>query len=165
MNNCTPLSWRINRPATRRHGLFPFAIDNDMGRLLNDFLGVGETVANAGGSTPQEFVPALTVHEDKDQYLVTAEVPGVQEKDIEISLADGILTVSGEKRAEVEKTEGKTHFVSRRFGSFSRQIYLESSVDEEKIDAVVKDGVLTVKLPKASKADEKVKKVTVRSER
>lgn len=163
-NHCTPVSWRINRPAVRRSSLFPFGASGDMGRLLDEFLGFGQSSAVNGGSTPG-FVPALTIHEEKERYVVTAEVPGVPEKDIEISLADGILTVSGEKKVEeTGKTEGKTHYVSRRFGSFSRQIQLDSNIDESKIDAVVKDGVLTITLPKTA-AEEKVKKVTVRSER
>ena len=162
MNNYTPISWRWSKPTCKRSAFFPLAFEGEFDRFVKDLFNSGKINGETG---TQSYVPAMTVHETKDEYLVTAEVPGVTEKEIEISLAEGVLTVSGEKKEELDRTEGKTHYVGRRYGSFSQQVFLESTVDEDKIDATVKDGVLKIKLPKSSAPLEKVRKVSVRAEK
>lgn len=159
MNSITPLSWKLSKPAVSRSAFFPFALESELSRVMNDFFGSESPVSSSNGS----FAPAINVQETKEQYLVTAEVPGVSEKEIEISLNDGLLKVSGEKKEDFDRTEGKTHYTGRRYGSFSQQVYLSSPIDEDKIDASVKDGILTIVLPKSVKEQDKVKKVSVRS--
>ena len=160
MNNCTPLAWKWSKPVERRSAFFPFAIENEINRLVRDVFGTDEG-ANGSRTT---WKPAMTVDETKEHYLVTAEVPGIPEKELDISLVDGVLTVSGEKKEEIDRTVGKNHFHGRKFGTFSQQVFLEAQVDEDKIDATVKDGVLTIKLPKSTTSQEKVKKISVRAE-
>lgn len=163
MANYIPSAWRWSKPSERLGAFFPVTFENEVNRLMKDFFGNGGAVANS--SAVGAYVPAVNVHETKEQYLVTAEVPGVTEKEIEISITDGVLTISGEKKEEIDRTEGKTHYTGRRYGAFSQQVCLESPVDEDKIDASVRNGVLTVKLPKSTTIPEKVKKVSVRAER
>ncbi len=100
-------------------------------------------------------VPALDVHEDKDNYIVKAELPGMKKEDIDVSLQDGVLSISGERKSE-ESTENTTLYRSERFfGRFQRTVKLPASVSADKIKAQYKDGVLTVTLPKTEEAKPK----------
>lgn len=102
--------------------------------------------------------PNIEVSEQGNTVKVTAELPGLDEKDIDIQLANGVLIISGEKKTE---TEDKDRLFSERFyGRFERRIPLED-VDEDKVDAAFKNGVLTVKLPRTSAAQSKVKRIAV----
>lgn len=105
------------------------------------------------------FVPALDVKEDDKTIFVHAELPGLEEKDIDVSIKDGVLTLKGEKKAE-EKKEGRNHVrIERAYGSFFRSIALSSEVDESKVDAVFKNGILSITLPKSTtaKTEQKIK--------
>ena len=96
--------------------------------------------------------PAIDVAEEKDSILVRAEVPGCKADDIEISVYGNKLTISGEKKLDEEKKEKGYYHVESTYGSFRRELTLSTDVDQEKINAECKDGVLTVTLPKAAKA-------------
>ena len=105
--------------------------------------------------------PALNVSEDEKNITVEAELPGMESKDIDISLQNNMLVLQGEKRFEDEKKEGNYHRIERSYGSFSRTIPLSSSVDEDKVKASFKKGVLTVTLPK--QGVEQGKKISIES--
>ena len=93
---------------------------------------------------------------------MTAELPGLDEKNIEVNVANGVLTVKGQKEEdEVEKKED-FHLRERRFGSFSRSVRVPDTVDADKIDASFKNGVLKVTLPKKPEAQKPVKKIEVK---
>ena len=94
------------------------------------------------------FSPAFDVSETDEQLTVKAELPGIAEKDIDISISDGILTIKGEKKHEKEEEDAHYHTVERRYGSFSRTMRLPTDVDTEKVDATFKDGILRLTLPK-----------------
>jgi len=96
-----------------------------------------------------EWAPKLDFSETKDAYVVKAEVPGVEQKDINVSIQDQMLTIKGEKHKEKEEKDEKHHRVERSWGAFTRTLALPTGVDTEKIAATFKDGLLTVKLPKA----------------
>ena len=96
--------------------------------------------------------PALDVYDDKDAYQVSVELPGMKKEDIDISMHDGVLTVSGERKHERENKEGQTFRSERYFGKFQRSITLPSGVDPSKVSASYKDGVLLIHLPKAEEA-------------
>src|SRR5205807_9988386 len=99
--------------------------------------------------------PALDLYDNKENFLVKAEVPGMKKEDIEISLHDGVLTVSGERREE-KKHEGADIHRSERFvGRFQRTLTLPSDVDADKVKASYQDGILTVTLPKSEAAKPK----------
>jgi HSP20 family protein len=99
--------------------------------------------------------PALDVFDDKDNLVVTAELPGMKKEEINLSLHDGVLTISGERKHESEKKEGDTFRSERYFGKFHRSVTLPTAVDANKVKASYKDGVLTVELPKAEEAKPK----------
>jgi HSP20 family protein len=108
------------------------------------------------------FTPQLDLKETADKLVLSAELPGLTDKDVSVEIDNDILTISGEKRSEHKEEEDKGRYVSERtFGSFERSIRLAPDIDREKIDAVVKNGVLTVTLPKSAKAKSAVKKISV----
>lgn len=98
------------------------------------------------------WTPALDVHEDKDNYVVQAELPGVKKEDIEVSLNDGVLSISGERKSETRHQTAEVHRAERFFGRFQRTVTLPTAVSADKIQAAYKDGVLTVTLPKTEEA-------------
>ena len=98
--------------------------------------------------------PALDVYEDKENFVVKAELPGMKKEDIDVSLHDGSLTISGE-RTEEKVEKGERYRSERFFGRFQRIVALPASVDAARIKAQYKDGVLTVTLPKAEEAKPK----------
>jgi len=108
----------------------------------------------AGSPLPNSWAPAVDLYEDKDTLTVQAELPGLKKDDINISLEDGVLTISGERKNE-PKAEGAEYRSERFVGRFQRTVSLPSEVDAEKIKASYTDGVLTVTLPKSEKAKPK----------
>jgi HSP20 family protein len=101
------------------------------------------------------WAPALDVHEDKDNFIVRTELPGLKREDIEVSLQDGALIISGERKVE-EKREGvEVHRQERFYGKFQRALTLPAPVAADKVKAQYKDGVLTITLPKTEEAKPK----------
>ena len=107
------------------------------------------------------WTPALDVFDDKDHLTVTVELPGLKKEDINLSLHDGVLTVSGERKTEREQKEGETFRSERYFGRFQRSVTLPTAVDGGKVNAAYKDGILTVTLPKAEEAKPKQIEVSI----
>ena len=94
-----------------------------------------------------EWVPAVDISETDDQFKIDVEIPAISRDDINVSVKDGLLTVTGERKVEKE-TDGKMHRVERRYGRFSRSFRLPENVDEESIAAASKDGVLSLVVAK-----------------
>jgi len=117
----------------------------EMDRLWEEFFGPGRRALEP--FTPM-WAPAVDVAESADKVTIKAEVPGIDVKDLEISLVGDLLTIKGEKKAEKEEKGESYHLVERSYGSFSRSIRLPAPVDPDKIEATYKDGVLTVTCPK-----------------
>jgi HSP20 family protein len=112
---------------------------------------------------PEMPTPAMDVTEDADGYKVTAELPGMDEKEIEIALTDETLTIKGEKKLEKEETD-KDHYLSERsYGEFRRSFALPENIDPDKVAASFTKGVLTVTLPKTVAAKAEPKKVAVKA--
>ena len=105
------------------------------------------------------WAPAIEVFEKEDKFVVKAELPGIKEEDVDVSVVDDILTIKGEKKTENEVKEEDYYRCERSYGSFFRSIGLPSNVDAKKIEASYEDGVLEVTLPKAVEA--KLRKITV----
>ena len=103
--------------------------------------------------------PAVDVLEDKDRLTVKAELPGFKREDIQVSLHENTLILSGERRQEEEKTEGRFQRSERFYGKFQRSVPLPFAIDADKIEACYRDGVLTVTLPKTEKSRAKQIKV------
>ncbi|MBI3787876.1 MAG: Hsp20/alpha crystallin family protein [Ignavibacteriales bacterium] len=108
------------------------------------------------------WTPAVDVAEQDDQYVVKIELPGVNKDDVKITLESNILTVRGEKKQEKEIKEDSYHRMERSYGSFQRSFTLPTMVKSDKIDASFKDGILTVRLPKAEEAKPKQIEVKVK---
>jgi HSP20 family protein len=99
-----------------------------------------------------EWAPKVDLSETKDAIVVKAEIPGVEQKDINVSLQDQVLTIKGEKHHENEEKDEKYHRVERSWGAFTRALRMPVAVSGDKVNAIFKDGMLTVTLPKAPEA-------------
>ncbi len=108
-----------------------------------------------GYEVDKSWLPDLDVSETDKEFIVRAEVPGIEKDNIDITLTDGLLTIKGEKKHEKEEKEENYHCVERRYGSFARTLRLPSDVEHDKIDASYKDGVLKLVIPKPEKAEAK----------
>ena len=108
-------------------------------------------------------LPAVDLAEKESQYEVTAELPGMTEKDFELTISGGMLTISGEKTEEKEEKKKDYHLSERRYGSIKRTVPVPENVDANKIEASFKDGVLTVVLPKTKASAAKQKKIDVKA--
>lgn len=104
--------------------------------------------ARAGTRLAEFFSPASEASSDDDKYVITIEVPGVTEEDISLDVQNGFLSLKGEKRIEKENKGENWYFSERQYGSFSRSFRLPADANEKDISAVLKDGVLTVSVPK-----------------
>jgi len=100
----------------------------------------------------QAWTPALDVHEDKDNYSIRVELPGMKREEIEVSIQNDALVISGERKAEAVKEGTEVHRQERFYGRFSRVLTLPTAVAGDKVKAAYQDGVLTVTLPKADEA-------------
>lgn len=100
-------------------------------------------------SAPRDFEPAFDVKETEDDLLVTAELPGVEPSDIDVNLVGNVLIIKGEKKEEKEEKAENKHTVERSYGCFTRSLTIPCDIDQEKIEANFKNGVLELKLPKA----------------
>jgi HSP20 family protein len=107
------------------------------------------------------FAPHIDVSEDNKEVKISAELPGMEPEDINITLDAHMLTISGEKRSEKEEKDQRYYRVERSYGSFQRSIPLPEGIQEEKIDATFKRGVLVIKLPKSVEAQKKSKKISI----
>ncbi len=108
------------------------------------------------------WLPSLDITEDKDNILIKADLPGVKQSDIDVSVSDDILTIKGERKQEQEVKDRKTHRIERFYGSFCSSISMPEYVDASKIAATYKDGVLEISLPKTEKAKPRQIKVEVK---
>ncbi len=107
------------------------------------------------------LAPAIDVSETDDAIEVSAELPGIDEKDVDVEVADNVLTIKGEKTSEKDEQKKDYHLVERSYGSFKRSVALPYEVAPDKITAKFTKGVLTVTMPKPPQAKEKIKKVKV----
>jgi HSP20 family protein len=118
---------------------------------------------NEGDSplTTAAFVPAVDIYEDDKKIVLKLEVPGIQEKDLDISVENSTLTVKGERKLEAEEKEENFHRIERRYGSFFRAFTLPSTVDTEHVQAKYNAGVLKLELLKKPEAQPKQIKINV----
>ena len=150
----------------------PFeALRKEVDRLFQDF-GADDvwrrpfrSLAGFERNLAQKLVasPAVDITESDKAYEITAELPGLEEKDIEVNIANGGLTIKGEKKVEREEKQKDYYVSERRYGSFERYFGLPDGVDADKIDASFKNGVLKVTLPKTAEAQQPAKKIEVKA--
>src|SRR5450631_416775 len=135
------------------------ALQNRVNSLFRDF-NEGE-----GPLTTASFVPAVDVYEDAQKVVLKLEVPGIEEKDLDIRVENHTLTVKGERKFESEEKEENFHRIERRYGSFYRAFTLPSTVDTENVAASYNAGVLKLELAKKPEAQPKQIKINVGGER
>lgn len=161
--NLLPTKRRSDKMAVRREFDEPMlAFQNEMNRLIDHFFSDPFDVAPLAQPLA-DFSPRVDVSETDKEIRVVAELPGMDEKDIQVSLDHDSLILSGEKKHDVEEKGKNFHRIERSFGSFQRVIPLNSEVEGDKVEAEFKKGVLTVTLPKPASAVKAAKKINIKS--
>lgn len=157
-------------PARREDVRDPFmALRDRMERLIDDFSGGLDAWPFPGRMTPFEwrmsaFIPSIDIRDENNQIKIEAELPGVSEKDVEVSLSRDAVIIRGEKKYEAEEKERGYYRVERSYGSFERAISLPVDVDRDKVQAKFKNGVLSITLPKSPEAMQQTKKIPIQTE-
>jgi HSP20 family protein len=148
------------RKAERPQGA---ALRVDLDRFCQDFFGDGIGCATPSASFADKgFAPAMDLKEREDAYVAEIEMPGMKAEDFHVEVLDGVLSIRGERKQETEEKTKQWHRSERVYGSFERRIELPSAVDAEKVEAVYKDGILTVTVPKAPGAKPRTIQVQVK---
>lgn len=154
MNDQTPVPVR-SRDLARADS--PFAwLRNEVDRLFSEDGQPGRSIFSFGA--PQ---PAFELADKGKDYRLTAELPGLNEDDVELTIADGVLTLSGEKREESDRKEDGVSISERRYGSFTRQVRLPHDVDPDKVSASISNGVLTVNLGKDAGSAARTRRIAI----
>ena len=161
--------WKKNEtrvPVRRRQEQDTFMdLRSEMNRLFDEFFEgpFGLSPFSGESSFMGDFAPRLDISETDKDVVISAELPGLEPDDINLSLERNALTIRGEKRAEKEEQDKRYYRVERSYGSFHRSIPLPDEVDQDKIDATFKRGVLKVKLPKTQVAHQKSKHISIKT--
>ena len=124
---------------------------NEMDRLFDRIWDGDSTKVSAQG----DWLPALDLHETKEGFVATVDVPGIEPRDIHVTLREGLLIIRGERKNEFEEKEETFYRSERQYGVFSRAVRLPSAVDGSKVVASFKNGVLTVMVPKSAEAKDR----------
>jgi HSP20 family protein len=164
ITDLAPWRWGEKKVPVRRDMTEPF---HDFQERMNDmfdrFFNEVSLAPFGGWGNEGTFQPRIDVGETETEIKISAELPGLDEKDIEVSLAHDMLTISGEKKEEKED-KGKNYYrIERSYGSFRRSLRLPTEVEQDKVDATFKNGVLTITLPKTPEAQQSTKKITIKS--
>jgi HSP20 family protein len=149
---------------------------HEMDRLFDDFFGrtfpapfsrslfdwdvepFGDLTRHLGAVTPR-----IDVHESDKAFTIDAELPGMDEDDIELTLSDGLLTLKGEKKEEKEEKKADYYLSERHYGSFKRTFRVPDSVEQDRVSAKFKKGVLSIAMPKSTKARKEEKRIKIRA--
>lgn len=133
------------------------SLHKEMDRLINGFFeDFGPSEMRMGHGRFSSFAPKMNVSEDETAIEISVELPGMNEKDIEVSLDKNVLTVKGEKKEEIENKDTSYHHLERSYGTFQRSVRISEEVDSNDIKASFKDGLLLISLPKVEKEPARV---------
>jgi HSP20 family protein len=146
--------------ALTKNGISRDFFNNDPFSLARQFLGYDPFVTTRPtrqANSRQAFVPQFDVVEREDSYLVRGDLPGISEKNVEVTLHEGILTITGTREAERKEEKDSYHLYERSYGSFSRRFNLPDNADENAVKADLKDGVLSIQIGK--RAESKPRKI------
>jgi HSP20 family protein len=140
----------------------PFnAFRREMDRLVDSF---GREFGWPASGQAGLMTPKIDISETETELKVEAELPGVDQKDVEVAVADNVLTIKGEKKAEKEEKKKDYHLVERSYGGFARQVTLPFAAEPDKAKASFKNGVLTVTLPKPPEMKAKARKIAIKAD-
>jgi HSP20 family protein len=160
------IPWRREErkvPVKREEERSVLSFQQEMNRLFDEFFGGWGLAPFREFTEPWDaFSPRVDVVEGDKEITVSAELPGIDEKEIDVSLSHGVLTISGEKQ-EKKEDKGKNYYrMERSYGSFRRSVPLPSEVDEDKAEATFKKGVLTITLPKTAEVQAR-KRISIKT--
>jgi HSP20 family protein len=158
------IPWKRNDNSldVRRSAVDPFeSFSREMDRLFNGFLSDFPGRMQLADGSFGAFMPSMDVKETEKEIRVTAELPGMEQKDVEVIFTEGVLTIKGEKREEHEEEKGDTFRSERRYGAFQRSIPLPIDVNVDKAKAEFKKGVLKVVLPKSETAQANRRRIQI----
>lgn len=160
------MPWRKNRETSlAREEERPLVeLHQRMNELFDSFFEGWGLTSQAPAAQPWSLSPRIDVSETDDEVRVAAELPGMDEKDIEVTLENGLLTIRGHKKQEKEEKKRNYHLVECSYGEFHRAVPLPVTVDEGKTRASFKKGVLTVTVPKTAEAKSRQRKIDILSE-
>jgi HSP20 family protein len=141
----------------------PFRELEDMSARLNRMIGRSVAPEDKGRETltVADWTPLVDISETDSEYSIKAELPEIKKEDVKVTVEDGVLTIQGERRQEKEEKGKKLHRIERAYGSFMRSFTVPDYVDDSKVSAEFKDGVLTLHLPKSERAKPKAIEVKV----
>ena len=141
----------------------PFKEMDDFQRRLGSFIGLTpqRTVNGKEDMTVAEWIPLVDITEDDQAYLIKAELPEVKKNDVKVTVENGVLNISGERKFEKEEQNKRYHRIERAYGSFTRSFAVPDDADDSAVTAEFKDGLLTVRLAKSEKARPKSVEVKV----
>ena len=149
---------------TKKKNLF-LDLNKEFNSVFNDFLkGRDALFAEFDDKDLNKFQPKINLNEKDNEYILTAELPGMDEKEIEIEVKGNSLILKGEKKEKFIEKKEDSQYSEIKYGAFSRQIYLPEKVEVEKIEATFKNGLLTINLPKSKKAKVLPKKIKIKTE-
>ena len=160
-----PVTVKKSAPSPAGRTLEPWrSFQSEMDRIFDRFpKGFGFPYLEFVTSDDEFATPAVDMTEDDKSYTVTAELPGMNEKDIDVTVSGGALVIKGEKKEEKEEKSKNYYLSERSYGSFQRSFSLPGGVDQDKIGANFAKGVLTVTLPKTADAQKTQKKIEVKA--
>jgi HSP20 family protein len=142
----------------------PFKEMEDLQNRFSKWFGLTQARPGNGGQesmTVTEWAPPVDITEDDKEYLVKADLPEVKKEDVKVTVENGVLTITGERKFQKEEKDKRYHRIERSYGSFMRSFALPDGADGSKVNAEFKDGVLKVHLPKSEKAKPKAVEVKV----
>src|SRR6516162_7592168 len=143
----------------------PFAeMRSEMDRLFDTFLGrsfFGRPAPSGSAEPASTLAPNVDIRENDKEIIVEAELPGIEEKDIQVTVRDGVLSLKGEKKSERDEKKDTYHVIERSYGSFERSFALPDSADEAQIKADFSKGVLRVVVPKRAEAIKTEKRIPI----
>ncbi|MFW6367435.1 MAG: Hsp20/alpha crystallin family protein [bacterium] len=150
----------------RRGEQSPLSLREEMNRLFDDFLAGWDRplAASVPAELEREFIPSVDVNDQDGELKITAELPGMTEDDVNVEVDDDVVTISGEKKKEEEDEEGGRYWRESAYGSFVRQIPLPADADVDNVDAQLKNGRLTVKVPKTGEEKSRARRIDVKGE-
>ena len=172
-NILTPWNWfkKEEEQTSRTQNTLPITRENPLGRLHQEIDQLFDNFFRGSWLSPFRqndqtgmggmMLPKVDIAEGKKQYTITVEVPGVEEKDIDLTISDGTLTIRGEKRHEEENHDRQYHRVERSYGAFQRVLSLPDDSKEDAVEANFKNGILTLTVPKTTNSKPGGRKIPI----
>ncbi|MCX7998888.1 MAG: Hsp20/alpha crystallin family protein [Leptospiraceae bacterium] len=168
LRDIIPWGKGTEKPVEGEKTLSPFdALHREINRVFDHFFDDFYTPTRYGLSSlrgASGFYPKFNISENEKEINLEVELPGLEEKDVEVSVDKGILTVKGEKKFQKEEKNENYHLVEHSYGSFQRSLQLPENANVNEITAKMKNGVMKITVPKDPKAETSVKKIAIKSE-